>query len=106
MEIWGENMVNQNKRFKGCKKNQIIKTMSFGDYIDGFCKDQPNKRIIKCKACGGDSVCTFAEHVGDRVHGIFTCTNCKIDVDKYVNISTLREMFGMLHTTSMSQLKS
>jgi len=86
-------MCNTNKRIRGCKENPVIETMSFRDYVVGFCKDQEHQRIEKCTECGGSSLCEKATIEESRVSGIFVCADCGYEKKMHVDMSVLREKF-------------
>lgn len=86
-------MCNTNKRFRGCKPNPIIKTTSFRDYVIGFCTNQERKRVVKCVACGGSSLCEKTTIEESYVRGIFVCANCGYEKKMRINMSVLRERF-------------
>jgi len=97
-------MANRNKRFRGCKPNPIIETMSFGDYVEGFCKDQENQRTLLCSVCGSDSVCTSAHRTDHCVHGVFKCPNCNHEDYKWVNVVQLKAMFDRMRLQHMDRV--
>ena len=86
-------MCNTNKGFKNCKQNPELTTISFRDYVIGFCKHQEHQRVEKCTECGGSSLCESATIEVSCVRGVFVCADCGYEKTMRVDMSVLREMF-------------
>lgn len=86
-------MCNVNKRIRGCKPNPEIKTITFRDYVIGFCESQVNGRTVICSVCGEDSLCTSATIDENVVHGVFKCSKCNHKDYKRVDMTVLKSMF-------------
>jgi len=95
-------MCNTHKRIRGCKPNPVIKTMSFKDYVIGFCESQEHQRIEKCDSCGGSSLCEKATIEDACVSGVFVCADCGYEKKMDINMSALREMFEILRKDRLS----
>lgn len=88
-------MVDRNKGYLGCKPNPIIETMSFKDYVIGFCENQVDSRTVSCNVCGEDSLCTSATIDNGVVHGVFKCSKCHHKDYKRVDMVVLKDAFNV-----------
>ena len=74
-------------------KNPELKTISFRNYVIGFCESQVNNRKVTCSVCGEDSLCKSAKIDEDVVHGVFKCPKCNHKDYKRIDMVVLKSMF-------------
>lgn len=96
-------MCNTNKRIRGCKPNRELKTISFNDYVIGFCEHQEHQRVEKCTECGGSSLCEKATIEESCVRGVFVCADCGYEMKKRVDMSVLRERFDKMRLQRVNE---
>ena len=86
-------MCNTKKRIRGCKPNPELTTISFRDYVTGFCEHQEHQRVEACTECGGSSLCEKETIEVSCVRGVFVCADCGYEKTMRVDMSVLREKF-------------
>ena len=86
-------MVNTKKQIQGCRENPELKTISFRNYVVGFCESQVASRTVTCSVCGKLSICTSTNIDEDVVHGVFKCSECHHKDYKRVDMVVLKSMF-------------